>query len=164
MIEHLEPPLLDVRAATLTSPHTYEIRSDAIRFENWEQNFAGKAALGVAIDYALAWGIDATWARVTALADYLRAALADIDGITVTDEGVQQCGIVTFQAAQMSASDIAAQLAQHHINVHVSSGSSNFVHFQQRGIDELVRASVHYYNTEEEIASFKQTLDRIISP
>ncbi|GAA3209151.1 aminotransferase class V-fold PLP-dependent enzyme [Nonomuraea helvata] len=36
LIETLEPPFLDLHAATWTGSQTYEIRPDARRFENWE--------------------------------------------------------------------------------------------------------------------------------
>lgn len=57
LIEGLDPPILDQHAAELITPTEYKIRPDARRFENWEQFFAGKLALSVAIEYALSWGI-----------------------------------------------------------------------------------------------------------
>jgi len=96
LIEKLEPPILDQHAATLLSPKVYQVRLDAKRFENWEQYFAGKAALGVAIDYALSFGLDSIQSRIYLLADKLRGKLKDIAGIRVTDEGLEKCGIVTF--------------------------------------------------------------------
>lgn len=161
-IERLEPPLLDQHAATLLSPTSYEIRSDAKRFENWEQYFAGKVALGVAIDYALSWGIEAIQARVYGLAALLRQKLAAIEGVRVTDEGAEQCGIVTFMAEQMAAGAIKTALAIHKINVSTSSGSGSLVSFQQRGLTTVVRASVHYYNTEAEIDRFVEVLQKVL--
>ncbi len=62
-IERLDPPLLDQHAAELVDEGHYVIRDDARRFENWECHFAGKAALGVAIDYALGWGMRVSYDR-----------------------------------------------------------------------------------------------------
>jgi selenocysteine lyase/cysteine desulfurase len=42
-------------------------------------------------------------------------------------------------------------LAAHHINTSVSRAGSTRFDFELRGISEVVRASVHYFNTEEEL-------------
>ncbi len=151
LVEQLEPIMLDQHAAQLTSATSYTIRDDAKRFENWEQYFAGKAALGVAIDYALDWGLDAIQARIYELAADLRSKLSAIDGVTVTDEGTERCGLVTFYCQQVEATAIKSAMSAANINVSVSSGSGSFVSFEKRGLDSLVRASVHYYNTTAEI-------------
>ena len=161
-LETLEPVILDQHAATLTSPTSYTIRADARRFENWERYFAGQAALGAAIDYALGWGLDNIQARIYALADTLRTQLRALPGVTVADQGVEQCGLVTFYAEQKEALAIKAELAAAGINVSVSSGSGSLVSFQQRHLTALVRASVHYFNTEAEIGRFVAALERIL--
>src|ERR671922_1506542 len=88
LIERLEPPFLDLHAAEWTGAADYEIRADARRFENWETNYARKIGLGVAVDYAMEWGIDAIHARIKRLADDLRRRLSAIPGVTVRGEGV----------------------------------------------------------------------------
>lgn len=162
LIERLEPPLLDQHAATLLTPSSYQIRADAKRYENWEQYFAGKVALGVAIDYALSWDLEQIKRRVYALADALRRKLVMLDGVQVTDEGVEKCGIVTFVTEQMQPKAIKAGLAAHKINVSTSSGSGSLVSFRQRGITEVVRASLHYYNTLQEVDYFIDTLKKLL--
>lgn len=150
----IDPPLLDQHAATLVSEREYTMRKDARRFENWECFFAGKAALGTAIDYALDWGMEAIRARVKDLADGLRARLAEIPGVTVTDLGAEKCGIVTFTKAGETPLAIRDRCIAKGINISASSGSGSRVGFERRGLDSVVRASVHYVNSDEDIDRF----------
>src|ERR671922_276713 len=60
LLEQLDPPMIDLHAATWVAADRYEMLPNARRFENWETNYAGKVALGVAIDYAMQWGVDDT--------------------------------------------------------------------------------------------------------
>ncbi len=154
LIEQLEPPFLDLHAATWVAKDRYEIRADARRFENWETYYAGKIGLGVAVDYALAWGLDTIWARVSHLASTLRTRLQDIPHVQVHDLGVQKCGIVTFTIDGCSSQDIHNKLAGQKMNVSISSTTSTRLDMDSRGLASVVRASVHYYNTEEEIERF----------
>jgi cysteine desulfurase/selenocysteine lyase len=162
LIAQLEPPFLDVHAATWVTKDSYEIRDDARRFENWEMNYAGKIGLGVAIDYALAWGLEDTRARVVFLADLLRTRLSSIPHVRLHDLGVQKCGIVTFTIDGCSPQEIRTKLAEQKINVSVSTVYSTRLDMDQRGLAGVVRASVHYYNTEEEIERFCDSITRLM--
>jgi cysteine desulfurase/selenocysteine lyase len=154
VLARLEPPFLDLHAAQWVARDRFEIRPDARRFENWETYYAGKIGLGVAIDYALQWGIEAIWDRIKRLASDLRQQLSTIPGVTVTDEGVERCGIVSFTVAGNDADEIQGRLAKARINVSVSRVASTRLDMEARALPDLVRASVHYYNTAEEIARF----------
>ena len=154
-ITKLEPPMLDQFSADLLDAETYVVREDARRFENWERYFAGQAALGVAIDYAMEWGIDAIWERVSALAARLREELSANPEVKLTDEGAVKCGLVTFQHARFKASEIKTKLTARNINVSVSDGPGMRLSYLARGLEAgMVRSSVHYYNTDEEIDCF----------
>jgi cysteine desulfurase / selenocysteine lyase len=151
VLERLEPPFLDLHAATWTAPDRYEIRRDARRFENWETNYAAKIGLGVAVDYALGWGLENIEHRVTELANHLRQQLQGIEGVHLHDQGRRQCGIVTFTVRGFTATEVAQRLSHRGINVSVSIADHAQLDLPARGLTELVRASVHYYNTEDEI-------------
>jgi selenocysteine lyase/cysteine desulfurase len=151
LLDRLEPPLLDMRAADWVEPDRYELRPDAIRFEEWEQAYAAKAGLATAIDYALGWGLDAIWQRVAALGESLRARLGDINGVTVRDLGAVRCGIVTFTVDGVEANELKKRLSRERINVTASPRSSTLLDSRARALPDLVRASVHYYNTDEEL-------------
>lgn len=154
LIEQLEPPFLDMRAADWIAKDVYKISPDARRFENWEMYYAGKAGLGVAIDYALKWNVEVTWARIQGLAAHLRARLRELDFVTVHDLGAEQCGIVTFSVEGVRSAEVQRRLAEFKINVSVSLEKYSRLDLTDRGIKDLVRASVHYYNTEEEVERF----------
>jgi cysteine desulfurase / selenocysteine lyase len=151
LLERLEPPLVDMRAADWVAPDRYELRSDGRRFEEWEQDYAGKAGLARAIDYALGWGVDEIWPRVRALGDGLRERLGEIPGVTTRDVGTKRCAIVTFDLAGVPPERVKDALARDGINVSVSATTSAVIESIERELPDLVRASPHYYNTEEEV-------------
>ncbi len=163
LIEQFEPPFLDLHAATWIDEDSFEIRSDARRFENWEMYYAGKIALGVAIDYALNWGIDVTWGRIHSLASRLRSQLSELRGVATHDLGRERCGIVTFTVDGIAPLEIRKKLASEKINVTVSSGEDNRLDLPSRHLLQLVRASIHYYNTEDEIERFCAAVERVRS-
>jgi cysteine desulfurase/selenocysteine lyase len=158
VVDHLEPPFLDLHAATWTSPEHYEIQPGARRFESWETNYAAKIGLGVAADYALSWGLDAIEARITALAEGLRDRLRAVDGVRVHDQGRRRCGIVTFTVDGVPAPEVQRHLAESGVNTSVTYASSARFDLPRRDLPELVRASVHYYNTGEELDRLINTL------
>jgi selenocysteine lyase/cysteine desulfurase len=151
LLERLEPPLLDMRAADWVAPDRYQLRPDGRRFEEWEQDYAGKAGLARAVDYALEWGIDAIWERVRVLGGSLRTQLGEVDGVTTYDPGSVRCGIVTFAVAGVPAEEMKQALARERINVTVAATSSAVIDAIERDLPDLVRASVHYFNTDEEL-------------
>lgn len=151
MIEGLEPPFLDLHAATWTTPQEFEIRTDARRFENFEDNVAGKIGLGVAVNYAVSLGLDNIYERIQMLAEELRRGLSTIPGVAVCDLGRERCGIVTFSHNAFAPQEIASRLRQKGINVGTSFRPSTLLDMDQRRITGLVRCAVHYFNTEEEI-------------
>lgn len=161
LADRLEPPFLDLHAARWTSRDTFQIVPGARRFENWESNVAGKIGLGAAVDYALGWGVAAIRDRVVALADQLRGALLTLPGVTVHDRGVERCGIVTFTATWAAPDDLKRRLRAGGINVSVTRRASTRLDMEERGLAEMVRASVHYYNHEDEIDRFREVLDAV---
>ena len=162
ILEQLQPPFLDLHAAQWTTKDSYEILPNARRFETWESNVAGKIGLGTAIDYALQWDMQTIWRRVKNLAYSLRTQLSPLPGVIVRDRGVTQCGIVTFTIEDKSPEEIQQALKQQHINVSVSVRSSTLLDMEARGLENIIRASVHYYNSEAEIERFCQAVEELL--
>lgn len=161
LIEDLEPITLDLHSAKWIAPDRYEVRNDAKRFETWESSPALRLGLGAACDYAVSVGLDAIWERVSGLAAMLRVMLAGVPGVTVHDKGRVKGGIVTFSLADAAAAGVQAELLLHKINVSITSVFAARIDMEQRELDEVVRASVHYFNTEEELAALVDVVTKV---
>jgi selenocysteine lyase/cysteine desulfurase len=150
-IPRLEPPLMEGHAAEWVEPDRYVIRPDAKRFEVWESNVGARLGFGAAIAYAQALGLERVWARVQTLAERLRARLTGVPGVAVHDLGDVRGGIVSFTVAGMEPARVKATLRAARINVTISPARGTLLDMRARGLKEVVRASVHYYNTDDEI-------------
>jgi selenocysteine lyase/cysteine desulfurase len=159
----IEPVMLDMHGADWTSRDSYRAREDAGRFETFEYDVAGRVGLGVACDYALALGLDDIQARVMALAAELRSRLLEIPGVAIHDRGERLCGIVTFTVAGRDGNDIRDRLRAQGFNSWVSAMSHSRLDLEPRGLDGLLRASVHYYNSEDEVDRFVGAVARLAS-
>ena len=150
-LKQLDPPFIDGHAAHFQGKG-YAWEHGARRFEAFERNCAGMAGLGRAVDYLLDLGVEAVTWRIAALAATLRTALAAVPGVSVHDLGVQKAGIVTFSKAGEPAAAIIKRLAASGINTSLSHAHWAPIDFAARKLPDMVRASVHAYNSEAEVA------------
>lgn len=150
-LDRLDPPFIDGHSARIAGDG-FAWEPGARRFEAFEQNFAGKAALGRAVDYLLELTVDAVTGRIASLAADLRAALAGVPGVEVRDLGLRKGGIVTFTKVGEPARDLIGRLAGAGINCSLSHAHWAPIDFAARGLPDMVRASVHAYNSEREVA------------
>ena len=162
MLERLEPPMPDLHAAAWVARDRYELRPDARRFENWEFNTAAVIGLGAAVDYALGWGLEAIEDRVVKLAHHLRLRLEEELGLPVYDLGRRKCGIVTTALPGIEAAEVRRRLGAQAINSSHSTPDSTRIDAEKRRLPDLLRLSVHYYNSEEEIDRLIQALREVL--
>ncbi|MEU7864309.1 aminotransferase class V-fold PLP-dependent enzyme [Nonomuraea sp. NPDC049141] len=150
-LETLKPPVSDLFGAQWTARDSYTLRADARRFELYESNIAATLGLGAAARYATEVGLRASWSRIRSLAGRLREALTAEPGITVVDQGQVQAGIVTFTVHGWQPPALVEQLRSRNINIWHSTVESTRIDMEERGLQSVVRASVHYFNTEQEV-------------
>ncbi|MFI5387728.1 MAG: aminotransferase class V-fold PLP-dependent enzyme [Fimbriimonadales bacterium] len=160
-INGLHPPMVDVGGADWTRLDSYEFRPDARRFETWEAAHALRLGLGRAIDYAVDIGLEEIWVRVQNLADSLRNQLAGIPAVRQHDLGAVRCGIVSFSVTGVSPDVVKATLARRNVNIELSSVDDTRLDLEERGLSRFLRASVHYYNTHEEVTRLSQLIGAI---
>ncbi|SER99005.1 aminotransferase class V-fold PLP-dependent enzyme [Actinokineospora terrae] len=150
-LTRLRPRLVDLAGATWTGPSEIALREDARVFELWENSIADRLGLLVAFRYALDLGLDRIAASVTDRANRLRAGLARLPRATVRDLGEHPSGIVSFTIDGMAADDVKAALAERDITVTVSRVTSTRHDMSRRGLEQVVRASPHYFVADGQI-------------
>lgn len=158
VLDQLDPPFVDLQATNWIDEHTYELVPHAQRFETWERYVAGQVGLGVAVTYAIGFGMERIGNRVCSLGAQLRSELSRLNGVQLQDKGKRKGGIVTFSIDGETPAQVKARLSQDGINVSVSSASSARIDLPLRGLDSVVRASLHAFNTEAEIERFVKAL------
>ncbi len=151
ILEQVEPPILDLHGASWTAPDRYEVDPTARRFENWENYIAGKIGLGVAVDYALEWGLGEIEAYVSPLAERFREQVRALPGGRVHDLGERRCGIVGFSLDGIAPDAAIAAAAAEKINISRSHVTSTRLDMQGRDLELINRVGLHYYNTDEEV-------------
>ena len=157
-LERLDPLFIDIHSAKWTGRDTFAWRPDAKRFEVMEYNVADRLGMGAAVDHALMWGLDAIGARVAELSAKLRAKLNELPGVQVRDQGNRPNGINTFTIEGCDLNALQLDLRAQGINTSVTNFDQAWLDLQERGIERIMRASMHYYNTEEEVERFVQAI------
>ncbi|CRK49477.1 Aminotransferase [Rhodococcus sp. RD6.2] len=152
----MEPAALDLHGAQWAEETGYRLAPDASRFEFWECSVAGRLGLGAAIRYLLDLGIDEVASAVSARAEFARTELAALPGVTVRDLGGHRSGIVSFTVEGVDPNSAREVLADSDVTVTVSGRGSTWVDMTRRGLDGVLRASPHYFNTFED-------LDRLVA-
>lgn len=158
VLDQLEPAFIDLESTEWIDADSYRLVEGARRFENWERYFAGQIGLGAAVRYALETGPQRLEDRISALAALLRSELGKLPGVAVHDRGIRKCGIVTLTVDGEAPSETKARLTATGINTSVSSASSSRIDLPRRGLDAVLRASLHAYNTEVEIETLLKAL------
>ncbi|MEU4803259.1 aminotransferase class V-fold PLP-dependent enzyme [Actinosynnema sp. NPDC023587] len=143
--EVLRPRLVDLHSGEWVAPQRVRLREDARVFELWESSVADRLGLIAAARYALDLGLDEIQREVTGLADRLRRGLADIPGVELRDIGERRSGIVTFTVAGRPAVELRDELARQGVVVSTSHVGSTLLDMTRRGLDEVMRASPHYF-------------------
>jgi selenocysteine lyase/cysteine desulfurase len=163
ILKKLKPATLDMVTGHWKDADSYDLDCDIKIFEHWEKSYALVLGFSKALSYLNNLGIENTWKRIQHLSSYLRSELEKIGGIEVTDIGKNQCGIVTFCMAGVEPEALVNALSQQGINLSASLRFSSVIDMDKRGLTGVCRASVHYYNTEDEIDILVEKVEQIFA-
>ncbi|RSM83967.1 aminotransferase class V-fold PLP-dependent enzyme [Kibdelosporangium aridum] len=154
----LRPRLIDGKAAVWEFPDRFTLAPGARGFELWEYGVAERLGLIAAAKYALRLGMSSIASAVSSNAALTRESLASVSGVSVHDLGTEQCGIVSFAKAGVSAEDVRDRLWDKGIATSVTYSTSTQYDMTRRGLTSLVRASPHYFVSPAEISALASAL------
>jgi cysteine desulfurase / selenocysteine lyase len=167
-VDHYSVPVMSVPDFLDTAMPVQDVleiapRPGAARFEFWESSIGSKLGLGEAIRLALELGATGITNPIFSdLALYLYGKLERMDGVHLHYK--PECGIITFWVKGMDSTEIMRMLERPSgesgvvFEVSVVPATSTPLDSASAGVPDLVRASVSYTNTLEEIDLFIERL------
>uniref|UniRef100_A0A7S1BV24 Aminotransferase class V domain-containing protein n=2 Tax=Corethron hystrix TaxID=216773 RepID=A0A7S1BV24_9STRA len=136
----------------------YKYRDGARRFEFWERSVSNVLGLGAAVDHFMEVGVHFVERRCKELALTLSRNLKDHLGDRVSiyydpENGIgDYCGIMTFSVGDFDAHEVKAYLLQEGgFTTSVVPETSTPLYSSRTGCGDLVRVSLSYFNTDDEI-------------
>jgi selenocysteine lyase/cysteine desulfurase len=159
----LEPLFIDMRGAEWKEKDIYLPATSAIRFEDWEFNYAAILGARESVIYALSIGEDRIWSQLQFLSVYMRNALKNIPNLILLDKGMELGALITFYVKGADPVQLQTELNTAKINTSISYRAYGLIDFDEKGVTWAIRASPHYYNTIEEIDLLVSTLKANLS-
>lgn len=132
------------------------------KFEAGTVNAAGAVGLGAAIDYINSIGFDEIVRRDHELTTLLMEEMYRIPHVHVVGhpDPLRHCGIVTFMVDGVHPHDIATVLDEEHIAIRAGHHCAQPLG-AHLGLPSTARASLYFYNTEDEVHRFAEKLSSV---
>lgn len=133
-------------------------------FDAGTPNIPGIIGLGRAAEYILDIGTERIEKRERKLVKKM-LNIDEIEGVEVygPKSEIEMGGAISFDVEGMDSHEVSSLLDELEDIATRSGHHCAIPALQQMGLEETVRASVHYYNTEKEVEKFMDTLNLIAS-
>ncbi len=132
------------------------------KFEAGTVNAAGAVGLGAAVDYISSIGLERIARHDNELTALLMSEMNRIPNVHIVGhpDADRHCGIVTFMIDGVHPHDIATVLDEEHIAIRAGHHCAQPLgaYFQ---LPSTARASLYFYNTEDEVHLFAQKLSHV---
>lgn len=162
--EGYAPLFIDLHGASWESADVFKPEPTAVRFENWEFPYALVLGAAEAHRYALNVGLENIARRNADLCATLRTKLSALPNVRLLDEGQHLSSIITLFSERKSAADLKAALSAERINTSLSAYGGALIDYGRKGMTTAaLRISPHYYNTETEIDTLLDVLERSVA-
>ncbi|MCL4765023.1 MAG: cysteine desulfurase [Hyphomicrobiaceae bacterium] len=162
-LDRLCPLNIGSRSADLIDSHQWKFTATPHRFEAGVLNTAGVIGLGAAAELLKRIGLDRILQHNRALTARMVEGLASIDGVTIHGpSGTEhQAGIISWSVEGRGAHDVARALDQGGAVAVASGPQGSALAMRHLGVREVVRSSVHYFSSEQDIAALIDGVERI---
>ncbi len=129
------------------------------KFEAGTVNAAGAHGMAAGIAYLKQVGFDAIMQQEEKLTARLLAQLKELPHITVygSEDPAKHSGIVTFNVEGCHPHDVSSILDEDHVCIRAGHHCAQPL-LQYLGVNATCRASMYFYNTEEEVDRFVEKL------
>lgn len=132
------------------------------KFEAGTPDYVGIAALGTTIDYINSLGIDKIAAREHELLQYATEQLLTVDGMHIYGTAPHKGAVISFLVNDINSYDMGLLLDK--LGFAVRTGHHCAQPLMARyGVTGMVRASLSFYNTRDEITRFVEAVKRVSS-
>jgi cysteine desulfurase/selenocysteine lyase len=131
------------------------------KFEAGTPNIAGAIALGTAVDYMTALGLEAIHSYEDDLLAYGSERLATIPGLTLIGTAAEKTGVLSFVLDGIHPHDIGTVLDYEGIAIRTGHHCAQPV-MDRFGVPATARASLAFYNTREEIDALVAGLGKVV--
>ena len=134
------------------------------KFEAGTVNAGDAVGLAAAIDYIENIGFDFIEKQENKLSEIALSALKDVPYVTLygAKEPERHSGIVTFNIEGCHPHDVSSVLDSEHICIRAGHHCAQPL-LQFMGVNATARASMYFYNTEEEVGRFVDSLKKVRS-
>jgi len=151
--EFLEPSWIGGESAMIYDDNNLAFKELPDKFQTGFRNYVGVVGMTSSANYLLKFGLDNIRKKNMALANLLRSELSKIPEVTLygPEDSDQRTSIVSFNIAKKEPNEIVEKLEKQNIILAVREI------FEKK----LVRASPHFFNTEEEIQTVMDAIKRL---
>ncbi|MDE6483701.1 MAG: cysteine desulfurase [Rikenellaceae bacterium] len=132
-----------------------------LKFEAGTTNYIGAIGLGEAIHYLRGIDMTAAWEHERALTRHAVESLSQVEGLTIYGPE-ERCSIVSFNVEGIHHMDMGMILDKMGVAVRTGTHCAQplMAHY---GVTGMVRASMAFYNTRNEIDRLREAVDRAVT-
>lgn len=165
LLRQLTPLTTGSRAANVVNAESFRLNQPPHKFEAGVLNTAGVIGLGRAIQYVDEIGYDAILARIRELTAHMIEILRATPKVIFhgSPRLDRQAGIVMWSVEGIDPDRVAKELDRIG-NVAVASGAQgSLLAIKPKGVTSIVRTSVHYCNTREDLDALGAALQQVVA-